>query len=394
MRHRVIAAFVFLLVPTIAFAAPRSEVYRHAKAGTALIMAVDDKTHSLSLGSGFFVDQNGLLITNAHVIEDSTRLIVYVRDRIVVQSPKVVAVDPDLDLAALSVPASDVEALALTSTTPEEGSDVIAVGYPRMTDILNMGFALHPTVLTGNVNGMVQGRSRTKQQLTSMIQTTGHINLGNSGGPLVDAESGEVTGMVVLSVPYLERARDKSGTPLGSVKMKSGIGYSIPATVIRQWMAANHLSAHPTVGSSRPSQGSTPSADRSFATGHLLQTIAMVLPKDEDLYNLAVNHYETALSLRPNDPQILRQLGIAYAALGRLDDAIKTMRLALHDDPVSPLVVYELGLALEAKGFPQEAVTTWEGFLLHTNHPGDSEGFNLKIRQALARLKPMSANAP
>ena len=290
MRHRVIAAFVFLLVPTIAFAAPRSEVYRHAKAGTALIMAVDDKTHSLSLGSGFFVDQNGLLITNAHVIEDSTRLIVYVRDRIVVQSPKVVAVDPDLDLAALSVPASDVEALALTSTTPEEGSDVIAVGYPRMTDILNMGFALHPTVLTGNVNGMVQGRSRTKQQLTSMIQTTGHINLGNSGGPLVDAESGEVTGMVVLSVPYLERARDKSGTPLGSVKMKSGIGYSIPATVIRQWMAANHLSAHPTVGSSRPSQGSTPSADRSFATGHLLQTIAMVLPKDEDLYNLAVNH--------------------------------------------------------------------------------------------------------
>ena len=244
------------------------------------------------------------------------------------------------------------------------------------------------------MNGMVQGRSRTKQQLTSMIQTTGHINLGNSGGPLVDAESGEVTGMVVLSVPYLERARDKSGTPLGSVKMKSGIGYSIPATVIRQWMAANHLSAHPTVGSSRPSQGSTPSADRSFATGHLLQTIAMVLPKDEDLYNLAVNHYETALSLRPNDPQILRQLGIAYAALGRLDDAIKTMRLALHDDPVSPLVVYELGLALEAKGLPQEAVTTWEGFLLHTNPPGDSEGFNLKIRQALARLKPMSANAP
>jgi len=120
----------------------------------------------------------------------------------------------------------------------------------------------------------------------------------------------------------------------------------------------------------------------------------MVLPKDEDLYNLAVNHYETALSLRPNDPQILRQLGIAYAALGRLDDAIKTMRLALHDDPVSPLVVYELGLALEAKGLPQEAVTTWEGFLLHTNPPGDSEGFNLKIRQALARLKPMSANAP
>ena len=243
MRHRVIAAFVFLLVPTIAFAAPRSEVYRHAKAGTALIMAVDDKTHSLSLGSGFFVDQNGLLITNAHVIEDSTRLIVYVRDRIVVQSPKVVAVDPDLDLAALSVPASDVEALALTSTTPEEGSDVIAVGYPRMTDILNMGFALHPTVLTGNVNGMVQGRSRTKQQLTSMIQTTGHINLGNSGGPLVDAESGEVTGMVVLSVPYLERARDKSGTPLGSVKMKSGIGYSIPGPVIRRWLVSQGLTA-------------------------------------------------------------------------------------------------------------------------------------------------------
>src|SRR5205085_9023868 len=150
---------------TLASATTRGDVYRHAKAGTALIMAIDDKTHSLSLGSGFFVDEHGLLLTNAHVIEDSTRLIVYVGDRLVVLSPKIVAVDPDLDLAALSLPGAATEALTLASATPEDGNDVIAVGYPRMTDILNMGFALHPTVFTGNINGIVQARSRTKQQL-------------------------------------------------------------------------------------------------------------------------------------------------------------------------------------------------------------------------------------
>ena len=69
-----------------------------------LIVGINDAAHSISLGSGFFVDASGLLVTNAHVLEESARLYVYVLDREIYAAPDVVAVDPDLDLAVLRIP--------------------------------------------------------------------------------------------------------------------------------------------------------------------------------------------------------------------------------------------------------------------------------------------------
>src|SRR5437660_10805803 len=150
--------------------------------------------------------------------------------------------DRDLDLAALRIPLKRTDiGLTLAQRPPDEGEDVIAVGYPRITDILQMGFVLHPTVVSGHANGIAEGRSRTKGRSTPFIQTTANFNFGNSGGPLVSLQSHEVSGMVVHTVPYLERAKDRAGAPVGNVVMKSGIGYSIPAPVIREWLTVNHL---------------------------------------------------------------------------------------------------------------------------------------------------------
>ena len=108
-----------------------------------------------------------------------------------------------------------------------------------------MGFALHATSIPAMVSGLVQGSSRTNGRAIDFLQTTGLLNFGNSGGPLVRSDSGEVAAMVVTTVPYLERAKDAQGVAIGSVMMKSGISYSIPASAIRQWLAANHLSPSP-----------------------------------------------------------------------------------------------------------------------------------------------------
>lgn len=136
--------------------------------------------------------------------------------------------------------------------------------------------------------------------------------------------------MVVTTVPYLERARDAQGVAIGNVMMKSGISYSIPASVIRQWLAANHLSPSPPDPAQMPPAPAADSkADPAFATGYLLQTMASVLHGDADLLKLAIRHYDVAAQLRPEAPWILRNLGLAYASLEQWDQAVQAYDKAL-----------------------------------------------------------------
>jgi Flp pilus assembly protein TadD len=466
MVRRLITVLLLVAVPTLAMAASRSEVYREAKEATALIVAVNDTTHSISLGSGFFVDSDGLLLTNAHVVEDHTRLFVYVRDQQVYPAPQVVIVDPDLDLAALRIPLKEKAAtLTLAQRPPEEGEEVIAVGYPRITDILQMGFVLHPTVASGHANGIAPGRSRMNGRNTPFIQTTSNFNFGNSGGPLVSLQTHEAVGMVVHTVPYLERAKDRNGTSIGSVTMKSGIGYSIPATVIRRWLAANRLAPDTTLRilpkSGEVESGPRQEANRAFATGHLLHTLAMVLQQDADLLGLAAYHYQNAAAVRQDAPWITRNLGLVSASLGqwdralrayqqalqltpndsalladmalawdrtgnreraleayraalqanprselahnnlgalylkigRLEEAIHEFRQALSSNAGSAIASYNLGVSLEAKGLREDALTAWETFLRKSGPGPDMGGFRTKMRENIARLKPVIAKA-
>jgi thioredoxin-like negative regulator of GroEL len=348
-------------------AGQRTEMVQHAKAATALIVAVSDSGRSVSMGSGFFLSGDGLLVTNAHVVEGGSRLLVYIHDRLVATSSQVLVTDSDADLAALRVPVDSPEILALAPDNPSEGIEVMSVGYPRITDILQMGFALHSTLGSGMVSGMAQGRSRTNGQPAGFVQTTGILNFGNSGGPLIDAETGVVVGMVVTTVPYLERAKDRAGTSIGSVSMKSGIGYSIPAPFIRQWLASHHLDAEiPTTYQATTRalpHGPEPEADRSFATGHLLHSIAMVLHNDADLLHLAIVHYETATKLKPDAPWIARNLGLAYADDGQWSQALQAYRKGLEFAPHDAALLTDAGLAWERTGDQEHAMESYRAAL-------------------------------
>ena len=368
--HRLLFAIILttLLWGNPLYAGQRAEVLQHAKAATALVVAISDSGGSVSMGSGFFLSDDGLLVTNAHVVEGGSRLLVYVQDRLVVTAPKVLVSDGDADLAALHVPVDSPEILALAPDHPEEGTEVLSVGYPRITDILQMGFALHPTIGSGMVSGMAQGRSRMNGHHAGFIQTTGILNFGNSGGPLIDIETGAAVGMVVTTVPYLERAKDRNGTAIGSVSMKSGIGYSIPAAFIRQWLISHHLnagttSAHRGIVKHTVSHGPEPEAERSFVTGHLLHSIATVLHNDSDLLHLAIFHYEMAAKLKPDAPWIARNLGLAYADDGQWPRALQAYMKGLEFAPHDPGLLTDAGLAWERTGDHEQAVASYRAAL-------------------------------
>lgn len=175
--------------------------------------------------------------------------------------------------------------------------------------------------------------------------------------------------MVVTTVPYLERAKDPQGVAIGSVMMKSGISYSIPAPTIRQWLVANRLSPSPFPQA--PAQPPLPNAakleaDRAFATGYLLQTMAIVLHGDADLLKLAIRHYGMAAELRPEAPGIVWNLGLAYASLEQWDKAVQAYSKAMELAPDDPELLADAAVAQQRSGLVNEAAALSQAALTST----------------------------
>jgi len=134
-------------------------------------------------GSGFIVEEDGLIITNHHVIEDADEIIVRLADRREFVA-ELVGSDAETDVAVLRIDADDLPTLEYgDSSTLRPGEWVIAIGSP---------FQFEQSVTAGIVSA--KGRTQGQQQYVPFIQSDVAINRGNSGGPLIDTE-GRVVGI-------------------------------------------------------------------------------------------------------------------------------------------------------------------------------------------------------
>jgi S1-C subfamily serine protease len=136
-------------------------------------------------GSGVAIASDGLILTNAHVVENASQIEVTTADGDRTMDATVVGSDADHDLALLRVDSEDLTAITISSSEDLElGDPVIALGYP---------LGLGPTA----TQGIVSGLNRTIQvgdgafdasELTGLLQTDAAINPGNSGGALIDSD--------------------------------------------------------------------------------------------------------------------------------------------------------------------------------------------------------------
>jgi len=134
-------------------------------------------------GSGFIIAEDGLIVTNHHVIEDADQVIVRLADRREFEA-EVVGSDPQTDVAVLRIDADDLPTLAFgDSTDLRVGEWVIGIGSP---------FSFEQTVTAGIVSA--KGRTQGRQQYVPFIQSDVAINRGNSGGPLIRTD-GTVVGI-------------------------------------------------------------------------------------------------------------------------------------------------------------------------------------------------------
>jgi serine protease Do len=136
-----------------------------------------------SMGSGFIVSEDGIVLTNNHVIDGVDEIYVRFNDRRELRA-KLIGSDERSDLAVLKVEADDLPAVKLgNSKKLKVGEWVFAIGSP---------FGFDYTVTAGIVSA--KGRSLPNESYVPFIQTDVAINPGNSGGPLFNME-GEVVGI-------------------------------------------------------------------------------------------------------------------------------------------------------------------------------------------------------
>ncbi len=165
-----------------------------------------EKRQATSLGSGFIIDREGIIVTNNHVIQDADEITVILHDNTSLEA-KLLGRDPKTDLAVLQVkPGKELTAVPFgNSDQLRVGDWVMAIGNP---------FGLGGTVTAGIVSA--RGRNINSGPYDDFIQTDASINRGNSGGPLFNME-GEVVGINTAIF-----------SPTGG---SIGIGFSIPASI-------------------------------------------------------------------------------------------------------------------------------------------------------------------
>jgi serine protease DegQ len=166
-----------------------------------------------SLGSGVIVSPDGYILTNNHVIEAADEIQVILSDGRKAPA-RVVGIDPDTDLAVIQIGLKQLPAIVLGhSDSAKVGDVVLAIGNP---------FGVGQTVTMGIISAT--GRTNLHiNRLENFIQTDAAINVGNSGGALVDTR-GNLIG--INTAIY-----SQSG---GSV----GIGFAIPVSTAKEVMDA------------------------------------------------------------------------------------------------------------------------------------------------------------
>jgi putative serine protease PepD len=191
-----------------------NEIYDAAARGVVSVQVA--RGSSAASGTGFVVDADGTIVTNAHVVGDADQAQVRFDDKGRLVEAEVAGTDPSSDLAVLRVNPGDaprLRPLALAdSGEVRVGDTAVAIGYP---------LGLDRTATAGIVSGLGREiQAPNGFRIDRVIQTDAPINPGNSGGPLLDAKA-RVIGV---------NSQIATAGSQGNV----GIGFAVPSNTVRE----------------------------------------------------------------------------------------------------------------------------------------------------------------
>jgi putative serine protease PepD len=218
------------------------EIYDGAKDSVTYISST--LPEGQATGSGFVVSDDGLVVTNHHVIEGAGQVAVVVGTDGKQRAAQVVADDPSHDLALLQVDTggAKLKPLALgDSSKVGVGDTTYAIGNP---------FGLDHTFTSGIVSALDRDiQAPDGATISGAIQTDAAINPGNSGGPLLD-ENGDVIGV------NSQIATGGQGGEGGNV----GIGFAVPSDTVKSFLDGARSGGDAPQDQTQQGQGAQPQA--------------------------------------------------------------------------------------------------------------------------------------
>lgn len=227
-----IISMVYLVRTSLASNFPAKDVYEQTSKRVVLITA-RSKGGSKSLGSGSIISDDGLVLTNAHVVDDqdsgqpcSDIRVFFKPDKVTGKfdkdlkngtSASVVKFSPELDLALLSLKDTPLGLGKIEMADPEEiriGEEVIAIGHPEHGGLWSLTY--------GRISGSIENYGNISGK--DVFQTDTNLNRGNSGGPLLDQRG-------YLAAVNSNIARlSEDNLPI------TGVNFAIKSSVVKSWL--------------------------------------------------------------------------------------------------------------------------------------------------------------
>jgi tetratricopeptide (TPR) repeat protein len=325
-------------------------VIKRVEPSIIVLLTYDKEGKFLGQGTGFFITQEGDVITNYHVLKGASRADVRMSDGKMYPVKKVIAEDEEGDLIRVSIdiPKEVVRPLSIQSSFPEVGERIIVIGTP---------LGLEKTVSDGIVSAV-----REVPDFGKIIQVTAPISPGSSGSPVVNMK-GEVVGVVSFflmpgqnlnfAVPGERIARltpvdGKTLSQLEETREEQSIAiakqlYAMGRVYLWTEDYEKALPYFAEVVKKNPNY-----ADAYFQIGYCLGKLGR--------YSEAIEPYRQAIRIKPGDIDTLNNLCVAYGILGRYDEAIEVCKEAIRIKADLPEAYNNLGWTYHKLGRYQEAI--------------------------------------
>ncbi len=320
-----------------------------------VIHCLNEKMEPLSQGSGFFINENGNIITSYHVVnQNSTSIEITTAKKTKYFIKEVLAEDKDADLIMLSVdlPKNEVRPLSITTSPPEIGEKVVVISSP---------FGFQQTVSEGIVSA-----TRPSKNMGNIIQITAPISPGSSGAPVVNSR-GEIIGIV--SFQAIEGQNLNFAISGGRIKKLSpGMGQPLVNFLRRNTEKRNtQFSFYRDSAKSSMDKGDYKSAieyytmaisiDQTNSICYFGRGFAYQLIKD--LRN-ALNDYSLCIEIAPSDDGCYAFRGRVFSELGDYQSAIQDFDMAISLKPDEYFFYYQRGRSYRTLGNLKQAFKDFE----------------------------------
>jgi tetratricopeptide (TPR) repeat protein len=357
----ILIVFSFLIFASGTIDESLPSLIKRIKPSTVIIFAYDDKGEFLQLGSGFFISQNGDVITNYHVIQGANSAEIKTSDGKTYPITYIVAENEQNDVIRLSVniPSQYVYPLSLSKTIPEVGERIIVYGSP-------LGW--ENTVSDGIVSAIREVPSYGK-----LIQITAPISPGSSGSPVLNMQ-GEVIGIATFQMIEGQN-----------------LNFAIPSERIANLNLTEEEKTFTTEGLFEQKENDKKDFDYVYeATDKALYFIdkkeyekaltylEIVIKTDISSlkgwacfqigycygelksYTKAIEALKQAIRIDPDDADTYYNLGCVYGNIDNHTKAIEAYKQAIRIDPDYANSHYGLGLAYNKLGFDKDAIEEYK----------------------------------